>query len=54
LNGWQVADESASHRDNFRNLILQPGAAVTLFAGCGTDTDVERFWCNSGSAIWNN
>ena len=31
-----------------------PGAAVTLFTGCGTDTDVERYWCNSDSAVWNN
>ncbi len=54
LNGWQVADESASHRYNFRNLILQPGAAVTLYTGCGTDTDAERYWCNTGTAVWNN
>jgi len=54
LNGWTVADESASHRYTFRNLIVQPGASVTLYTGCGTDTDTDRYWCNTGSAVWNN
>ena len=54
LDHWTVADESASHRYTFAELVLVPGAAVTLFTGCGTDTDVERYWCNSDSAVWNN
>lgn len=54
LEGWTVADESASHRYSFRSLALAPAASVTLFTGCGTDTETERFWCNSGSAVWNN
>ncbi len=54
LDGWTVADESASHRYAFRDLVLAPGASVTLFTGCGTDTPTERFWCNEGSAVWNN
>ena len=54
LDGWIVADESASHRYTFQSLALAPAASVTLFTGCGTDTDAERYWCNTGSAVWNN
>lgn len=35
-------------------MVGTPGASVTLFTGCGTDTQTERFWCKSGSAVWNN
>ena len=54
LDGWEVADESASHRYTFSDLELDPGESVTLFTGCGDDTDTERYWCVSGSAVWNN
>jgi micrococcal nuclease len=54
LDGWEVADESASHRYTFTDLELAPGAAVTLFSGCGPDDEAARYWCSSGSAVWNN
>jgi len=54
LDGWTVADESASHRYTFGGLALAPAASVTLFTGCGTDSKTERYWCNTGSAVWNN
>jgi micrococcal nuclease len=54
LDGWEVADESASHRYTFTDLRLEPGAQVTVFSGCGRDEQVDRFWCVSGSAVWNN
>ena len=54
LDGWEVADESASHRYEFADLRLAAGAEVTLFSGCGRDDDTTRHWCASGSAIWNN
>lgn len=58
LDGWEVADESASHRHTFSDLELDPGGSVTLFTGCGDDTETEaaaeRYWCASGSAVWNN
>jgi endonuclease YncB( thermonuclease family) len=54
LDGWEVADESASNRYRFSDLVLQPGAGVTVFSGCGPDDDTSRFWCVSGSAVWNN
>ncbi len=54
LAGWTVRDESSTHRYTFADLVVQPGDAVTLFTGCGTDTATERYWCNSDSAVWNN
>ena len=54
LDGWEVADESASHRYTFDDLRLEAGAEVTLFSGCGPDDESTRFWCVSGSAVWNN
>ena len=54
LSGWQVADESSSHRYQFGYLVVGPGASVTLFTGCGPDTETERHWCNEDSAVWNN
>jgi endonuclease YncB( thermonuclease family) len=54
LDGWEVADESASHRYTFDDLRLGPGAEVTLFSGCGRDDEATRHWCVSGSAVWNN
>ncbi len=54
LAGWTVRDESSSNRYTFAELVVQPGQAVTLFTGCGTDTATERYWCSSDSAVWNN
>ncbi len=54
LDGWEVADESASHRYTFNDLRLDPGAEVILFSGCGPDDTTARYWCVSGSAVWNN
>jgi len=54
LEGWEVADESASHRYTFSDISLDPGGAVTLFSGCGEDEAMARYWCASRSAIWNN
>jgi endonuclease YncB( thermonuclease family) len=54
LDGWEVADESASNRYRFDDLVLDPGSSVTLFSGCAADDGTSRFWCASGSAVWNN
>jgi micrococcal nuclease len=54
LDGWEVADESASHRYTFSDLRLEPRVDVTLFSGCGPDDETSRYWCVSGSAVWNN
>lgn len=54
LDEWEVADESASNRYRFTDLRLAPGEDVTLFSGCGPDDGTARYWCSSGSAVWNN
>ena len=27
---------------------------MTVHTGCGADTGTDLFWCNEGSAVWNN
>lgn len=55
MAGWVVRDESASHRFDFPvGFTLGEGQAVTVHSGCGDNTSTELFWCNRGSAIWNN
>ena len=27
---------------------------MTLFSGCGNDDAFSVYWCNPGSAVWNN
>lgn len=55
LTGWGIKDESASHRFAFPDgFSLAAGAAVTVHTGCGADTGTDLFWCNEGSAVWNN
>jgi len=54
LSDWQVADETASNRYEFDDFVLQVGRSVTLFTGCGDDTDDEVYWCAGANAVWNN
>lgn len=54
LDGWTVRDESSSHRYRISDLAVPAGGSFTLYTGCGTDTATERYWCNTGSAVWNN
>ena len=55
LTGWSIRDESSSHRYTFPDgFSVLSGQRVIVRSGCGTDTTEELFWCNSGSAIWNN
>jgi micrococcal nuclease len=55
LTGWVVKDESASHRYPVpAGFVLGPGTTVRLHTGCGDDTTSLLYWCNQGSAVWNN
>lgn len=54
MAGWVVTDEGPNHTYRFGALVLQPGETVTLFSGCGDDNALHRYWCNAGSAVWNN
>lgn len=55
LSGWGIKDESATHRYEFpSSYTLASGESVTVYTGCGDDFGTELFWCNVGSAVWNN
>lgn len=55
LGGWRLEDEGPNHVYHFPAAFsLGPGAEVTIYTGCGTDSEVELYWCKSGSAVWNN
>ena len=57
LTGWTVKDESSKVIYIFPQFILESGAMVTLYTGCGNDTDTKLYWCSKGyscNAIWNN
>ncbi len=55
LTGWILKDESASHRYAFATgFHLDAGSAVTVYTGCGNDSASELYWCEQGSAVWNN
>lgn len=55
LTGWVLKDESASHRYGFPSgFTIQPAATVLVYTGCGPDTATALYWCESGSAVWNN
>ncbi|WP_459192479.1 DUF4350 domain-containing protein [Halosimplex sp. J119] len=53
LSGYTVADE-ADNSYTFDSLMLGPGETVKLYSGDGQDTATERYWGNSGVAVWNN
>jgi micrococcal nuclease len=55
MTGWGIKDESASHRYWFPSgFVLAPGEGVTVYTGCGDDFDKDLYWCEKGSAVWNN
>ncbi|HZD22236.1 MAG TPA: lamin tail domain-containing protein [Acidimicrobiia bacterium] len=55
LTGWVLKDETASHRYSFPSGFgLQPASRVRVFTGCGEDSATALYWCNTGSAVWNN
>ena len=33
---------------------LPAGAQVRVRTGCGRDTSTDLYWCEQGSAVWNN
>jgi hypothetical protein len=53
MDGWSVGDDGFQHRYVFDAFVLEPGANVTIFSGCGTNTPNVRFWC-SDDDIWND
>jgi len=57
LTRWTVKDESARNPYVFPSFVLASRDTVTLYTGCGTNTNTKLYWCSSGyscNAIWNN
>ena len=52
VTGWLVRDDGFEHAHVFASLSLEPGAAVTLYSGCGEPTITERYFCNG--EVWND
>ncbi len=57
LTNWTVKDESSRKPYLFPSFVLESGKAITLYTGCGSNTQTQLYWCSSGgscNAIWNN
>lgn len=55
MTGWGIHDESATNRYTFPpGFTLAAGATVSVFSGCGEDSDDALYWCSQGSGVWNN
>jgi endonuclease YncB( thermonuclease family) len=55
MTRWTVRDESASHRFTFPDhFVLTARARVRIHSGCGVTSAGDLFWCETGSAVWNN
>lgn len=56
ITGWSVKDKASRTPYKFSDFTLNPGATVTPYTGCGTNTNTKVYWCSSGrdcNAIWN-
>lgn len=56
MDGWSLKDSSASNKYQFKNFSLDTGKSVTLYSGCGQDSEDKLYWkCPEEKyAIWNN
>lgn len=54
MSGWTLSDEGNKHIYRFpQSFGLNPGASVTLYTGCGTNSANALYWCEP-QAVWNN
>jgi endonuclease YncB( thermonuclease family) len=53
LDGWILRDESSHNRYRFGRHTVEPGGAVTVRSGCGSDGGDTVFWC-SDAPVWSN
>lgn len=52
LVSWKMMDDYG-WTFVFPKVILYEGDTVTIYTGCGKNTDASLFWCHD-NAIWNN
>lgn len=53
LDGWTLSDEGVKHLYRFPTFSLDPGASVTVYTGCGSNSASCLYWCEP-QAVWNN
>jgi len=53
LTGWQLRDESTSNRFVFDRFALGPDDEVTVYVGCGQNSEAAVYWCSEGP-VWSN
>jgi endonuclease YncB( thermonuclease family) len=57
MTNWTVKDESSRNLYVFPTFVLEGEKTVTLYTGCGTNTNAQLYWCNNGyscNSVWNN
>lgn len=56
MQGWLLKDTSASNKYEFKNFSMNLNQEVTLYSGCGQDSQTQLYWkCPEGKyAVWNN
>lgn len=54
MGGWTLNDDGMKHVYEFpQSFTLGPGASVTVYTGCGSNSGDRLYWCQS-QAVWNN
>lgn len=53
MSGWTVTNEEGVAFTFPEGFVLSSQAKVSVFSGCGGDTDSDLHWC-SEQPIWNN
>lgn len=53
MTGWNLSDEGNKYVYEFPRFTLNPGRTVTVYTGCGMDTD-SKLYMGFGKAIWND
>jgi len=54
MGGWTLSDEGNKHIYQFpQSFGIDPGASVTVYTGCGSNSANALYWCEP-QAVWNN
>ena len=54
MEGWTLSDEGNKHIYRFpQSFGIDPGASVTVYTGCGSNSANTLYWCEP-QAVWNN
>ena len=57
IKDWDLKDDSDRIPYKFPDIGINRSNQIKIFTGCGTNTDIDLYWCSKGqpcNAIWNN